>query len=100
MKRLRIWSCLLVVVAAMVLSGCAYIHTKTPFDSDLNETELGAKRGTADAHSVLWLVAWGDASYAAAAQNGDIRILKHADQETLTVLFGLYTRWRVIVYGD
>ncbi len=100
MKRLRIWSCLLVVVAATVLTGCAYIHTKTPFDSDLNETELGTKRGTADAHSVLWLVAWGDASYAAAAQNGDIRILKHADQETLTVLFGLYTRWRVIVYGD
>lgn len=100
MKRLRIWSCLLVIVVAMVLTGCAYIHTKTPFDSDLNKTELGTKRGTADAHGVLWLVAWGDASYAAAAQNGDIRILKHADQETLTVLFGLYTRWRVIVYGD
>ena len=100
MKRFRLLSFLLIVAAAIALSGCAYVHTKTPFDSDLNTTDLGAKRGTAEAYSVLWLVAWGDASYAAAARNGDIKILKHADQETFSVLLGLYTRWRVIVYGD
>lgn len=90
------------VIAAslLTLSGCAYIHTKTPFDVDLQNTTLGSKVGTAEAHSVLWLVAWGDASYAAAARNGGIKVLKHADQESLTVLFGLYVRWRVIVYGD
>jgi hypothetical protein len=48
----------------------------------------------------LWLVSWGDAGYAAAAENGGIKVLKHADQRTLQVLFGLFTRWRVVVYGD
>jgi hypothetical protein len=54
----------------------------------------------AEARSILWLVAWGDASYAAAAANGGITTLRHADQEVFNVLFGLYTRWRVVVYGD
>lgn len=91
---------MMILLAAVLIGGCAYVHTKAPFDSDLNNTELGTKKGTAEAYSVLWMVAWGDASYAAAAQNGDIRVLKHADQEVFQVLFGLYTRWRVIVYGE
>jgi hypothetical protein len=89
-----------ILLTIVILNGCAYVNIKTPFDTDLNRTELGEKRGTAEAHSVLWLVAWGDASYAAAARNGDIHVLKHADQEIYQVLFGIYTRWRVIVYGD
>ena len=88
------------IAAILVTAGCAYVNTKTPFDTDLNQTELGAKTGQAEAYSVLWLFAWGDASYAAAARNGDIHVLKHADQEIFQVLFGIYTRWRVIVYGD
>ncbi|MBW2200549.1 MAG: hypothetical protein JRF71_06885, partial [Deltaproteobacteria bacterium] len=56
--------------------------------------------GTAEAYSVLWLFAWGDASYAKAAENGGITVLRSADQEIFLVLFGLYTRWRIVVYGD
>jgi hypothetical protein len=89
-----------ILVAALILSGCAYVHTKTPFDTNVDKTDLGSKVGTAEAQSILWLVAWGDASYEAAARNGDIKVLKHADQESMVVLFGLYVRWRVIVYGD
>jgi hypothetical protein len=80
--------------------SCAYVHTKTPFDENLDKTELGSKVGTAEAYSLFWLVAWGDASYAAAAKNGDIKVLKHADQENFQVFFGMYTRWRITVYGD
>lgn len=91
----------IVLVIIFTVSGCAvYGNIKAPFDTDLNRTDLGSKKGVATAYSLLWLVAWGDASYAAAAQNGDITVLKHADQHTVQVLFGLYTRWRVIVYGD
>jgi len=91
-----------VIVLAIIftVSGCAYVNIKTPFDIDLNTTDLGSKKGISTAYSVLWLVSWGDASYAAAAKNGDITILKHADQEMQQVLLGLYTRWRVVVYGD
>ena len=93
------------VVVAMVLlaflaGGCAYVNTKTPYDTDLNLTDLGSKVGTAEAYSVLWLVAWGDASYEAAARNGHITVLKHADQEIFQVFLGVYSRWRVVVYGD
>lgn len=80
--------------------GCAYVDVRTPYDTDLNQTRLGSKTGTAEAYSLLWLVAWGDASYTAAAKNGQITVMQHADQEVLQVLFGLYTRWRIVVYGD
>jgi hypothetical protein len=100
MTRLKRWRCAAALLAALMLCGCAYVHTKTPFDANLDQTDLGTKVGTAEARSILWLVAWGDASYEAAARNGGIKVLKHADQEDLVVLFGLYVRWRVIVYGD
>jgi hypothetical protein len=93
---------LLIWVLAMVMtvSSCAYVNIKTPYDSNLDRTELGAKKGIAQAYSILWLFTWGDTSYATAAKNGDITVIRHADQEIQQVLFGLYTRWRIVVYGD
>jgi len=90
----------IVFAIIFTISGCAYVDIRTPFDTDLNKTDLGSKKGIATAYSLLWLVSWGDASYAAAARNGDITVLKHADQEMQQILLGLYTRWRVVVYGD
>ena len=91
---------ILIIAMALTIGGCAYVDIKAPFDSDLNRTEMGAKVGTAEAYSLLWLFSWGDASYAKAAQNGGITVMKHADQEVYQVLFGLYTRWRIVVHGD
>ncbi len=90
----------LLLVLTLLLSGCFYVNIKTPYDRDLNNTDLGSKHGTASMHSVLWLVTWGDSSYAAAAKDGNIRVLKHADQEVKIYLFGVYSRRTVIVYGD
>jgi hypothetical protein len=90
----------LLVLLSATLCSCAYVNVKTPYDSNLDQTELGAKRGVAQAYSILWLFTWGDASYATAAKNGRITVLRHADQEVQQVLFGLYTRWRIVVYGD
>ncbi len=92
-----------VLVAGLVFllfQGCAYVNVRTPYDTDLNRTALGSKTGSAEAYSLLWLVAWGDASYSTAARNGGITVMNHADQEVVQVLFGLYTRWRIVVYGD
>lgn len=100
MKHTRMIAVLMVAAGLMLLSGCAYVNVKSPLDMDLDRTTLGEKTGVAEARSVLWLFAWGDASYAAAAANGGITTLRHADQEVFNVLFGLYTRWRVVVYGD
>ena len=99
MKSLRT-AIFIILVVGLAFYGCAYVNVKTPYDKDLDRTELGSKEGTAEAYSLLWLFAWGDASYARAAENGDITILRSADQEIFQILFGLYTRWRVVVYGD
>lgn len=100
-KRKKIWPALmLVMIIAMAVSSCAYVDVKSPFDTNLDKTELGSKVGVAQAYSVLWLFTWGDTSYATAAKNGNITVIRHADQQIQQVLFGLYTRWRIIVYGD
>jgi hypothetical protein len=99
--KVKSWSLMvLVLLIATTMCSCAYVNVKTPYDSDLDRTELGAKKGISQAYSVLWLFTWGDASYATAAKNGHITVMRHADQEVQQVLFGLYTRWRIVVYGD
>ncbi len=91
---------IVILILGLSLGGCAYVDVKTPYDTDLNRTELGSKTGTAEAYSALWLFTWGDASYARAAENGGITVLRSADQEIFQLLFGIYTRWRIVVYGD
>ena len=96
----QIWVILGILFVSIALCSCAYVDVKTPYDQNLDRTELGAKTGTSQGHSILWLFTWGDTSYATAAKNGDITVIRHADQELFQVLFGLYTRWRIVVYGD
>ncbi len=92
----------LVTLTLLVLfgSGCLYSDITLPLDTNLQETELGSKVGRSSFKSVLWLFAWGDAGTQAAARDGDIRVLRHADTQTFLVLFGLYYTQQTIVYGD
>ncbi len=94
---------MLVLFATVVIllgSSCAYTSIRSPLDTDINRTDLGTKTGRASNYSLMWLFAWGDASYAKAARNGDIKLMKHADQELQQYFFGLYIRQTTIVYGD
>jgi len=84
----------------LLLSGCVYANIKIPYDDDLNSTQLGSKVGKASSHSILWLVAWGNEGIAEAAKNGDLKVINHADQEIFSVLFGVYSRRTIVVYGD
>lgn len=92
------------VVAALVVmflvTGCLYTHVLTPYDTNLDKTVLGPKTGKASMYSVLGLVAWGDASSAAAAKQGGISTMNHMDREFLNIVFGIYTETTTIVYGD
>lgn len=76
------------------------MNVKTPLDTDLDKTTLGTKVGTASIESVLWVAAWGDAGIKAAAENGEISVINHVDQQTYSILFGAYTKITTIVYGD
>lgn len=82
------------------LSSCVYSKVVFPLDEDVNVTSLGSKVGRASNHSILWLVAWGDAGTAAAAKDADITVIKHMDMEQYVILFGLYTKYTTIAYGD
>jgi len=89
-------------VALLVLplfTGC-FVNVKIPLDRDLDRTRLGDKVGEAHATSVLWLFFWGDAGTQAAAQQGGITTITHADQRIFSVLFGIYATDTTIVYGD
>src|SRR5262249_33259690 len=90
----------LFALSLVTLPGCLYSDTKLPLDTDLNQTKLGAKTGESKAYSILWLVAWGDASTQAAAKQGGITQINHADQANFLVLFGVFARYTTIVYGD
>lgn len=91
---------LVMFVCVALLAGCAYMRVQRPLDEDFQETRLGSKVGRAYAYSVLWLVAWGDAGTRAAAENGNIEVIHHADREVLLWAGGAYTRMATIVYGD
>lgn len=76
------------------------MDVKLPLDQDLDRTQLGSKRGESQAQSVLGLVAWGDAGTQAAARDGGITEIRHADQERFAILGFVYARYRTIVYGE
>jgi len=94
-------SLIVVCIAVLVLfSGCAYTKIQLPLDKNFENTDLGTKQGRASAKTVLFLVSWGDSGTWAAAHNGNIQVIKHADREIFSFFFGLYTRMTTVVYGD
>ena len=92
-----LWALLL---ALPLLTGCIYSHITTPLDLDLDRTHLGDKVGVAEWQSVLGLVAWGDAGTQAAAKQGGLTQINHADLETLIILAIVYHRETTILYGE
>jgi len=89
-----------ILVVSFLVTGCLYTRVVTPYDTNLDKTVLGQKTGKSVMYSLLWLVAWGDASTAAAAKQGGISTLNHMDREFLNIVFGIYTETTTIVYGD
>jgi len=87
-------------IVMLLSTGCLYSHVLMPYDTNLDKTVLGQKTGRSVMHSVLWLVAWGDASTSAAAKQGGITTVNHMDREFLNIIFGVYTETTTIVYGD
>lgn len=104
---------LLLLLSLVSLSGCAGIYwtpimpstgmlfseIKAPLDGDVADTDLGSRVGKATSKSVLGWIATGDASIQAAARNGGITKIKHADYEFNNIL-GIYSEFTTVVYGD
>jgi TRL-like protein family len=90
---------LVALLALAFFTGC-FVNVKIPLDTDLDRTQLGTKVGEAKAQSVLWVFLWGDAGTQAAARQGGLATINHADREFFIVLFGIYASETTIVYGD
>jgi TRL-like protein family len=92
--------CSALLLSLVLMPACVYGNFGHPLDTDVDNTQFGSKVGESSMHSVLWLVAWGDSGTNAAAKEAGITTVKHMDQRTTYVLFGLYYRNTTIVYGD
>ena len=100
MKKIFFETIIFLIMLSFIFSGCAFVNVQTPLDTNFSKTELGTKQGKATSYSLLWLVAWGNSGSRAAADNGNLKIIRHADRKVISVLFGLYTHTTIIVYGD
>ena len=100
MKRSLFQAVSFIIVVTMLMTGCMYMKVQRPHDKNYDKTELGTKEGRSSLQSICYFVSWGDAGTKAAAENGDITVLRHADVEYFTILLGLYTRITTVVYGD
>ena len=100
MKRLVVMLTLCALLTTVITPGCVFMKVQRPHDKNYDKTELGAKVGKSQLRSVFWLFAWGDAGTKAAADNGEITVINHADVEYFTILLGLYSRITTVVYGD
>src|SRR5262245_20969123 len=90
----------LALLCLPLFTGCLFVNVKTPLDTDLNRTQLGTEVGTSESYELLWVAAWGDSGTQAAAVQGGLSEINHADQETFIILFGLYARYRTVLYGN
>lgn len=79
------------------LTGLLYSDLKTPFAVTGNSGST--KVGTAEAGSILGLVATGDASIETAAKSAGITKVHHVDEHSSCIL-GIIGKYKVVVYGE
>jgi hypothetical protein len=102
----------LVAVSTFVLQGCLvapvvppygtiYSDFSAPLDYD-SEASINApnmKRGEAKTVSFVGLIATGDASTRAAAENGGLSVIHYADYHYKNIV-GIIQEYTTIVYGE
>lgn len=84
-------------VGSAPLMGGLYADLKAPVAVTSNSGS--SKVGTAQATSILGLVATGDASVETAAKSAGITKIHHVDQHVTNIL-GVYATYTISVYGE
>lgn len=106
MKRLAAIT-LLVSLLIITLLGCIttptpkgtiFTNCKGPLYGTSNENF--SKVGKASAYSIIWMIAWGDASVNTAAKKAGIVKIHHVDYEDFVIFAGIYAEYTVFVYGE
>jgi len=79
--------------------GLFFTSIQAPIDTDVNTNPIGPKVGEATSTSVLGLFAFGDASVASAAQDGNLTKINHLDYEYFNLLF-LFQKFTTRAHGE
>lgn len=94
--------------AAVLFSSCAmtnrapltgFLYTSTKSPGAVTSNAGASKVGTAEAMSILGIVATGDASIDAAAKAAGISKIHHVDEEC-TAILGIIAKYKIHVYGE
>ncbi len=96
------------LVAMTMLSSCAFVasaplmggwYTDIKSPVAVTGNQGSSKVGTAEAKSILGLVATGDASVQEAAKAANITKIHHVDQQATSIL-GIVATYKIYVYGE
>jgi hypothetical protein len=105
---------LLVVSISLLIMGCSsvapgrlYTHITLPASTDFKKTPVGTKRCVLNEHSlkepfsgVGVSVMWSSDRIKSAAQAAGITRIAYTEKQIFSLFLGIYTRTRLIVYGD
>jgi hypothetical protein len=80
--------------------GLLFNNTGMPVDIAFGPNEIGTASGRASATTVLGLLSWGDCSIEGAAKDGNLATVDHVDAHVTNILFGVYTKYETIAYGQ
>ena len=99
----------------LYLAGCSmagpgrlYTHVTLPYSRDFNSTPLGARQCVLKATHHLRepvsgygvTVEWSADQIQAAARRAGISQISYMDLQTTSFVLGIYTRQKLIIYGD
>ena len=92
---------LVILLLIVLLSGCV-ANIKTPMValSIDYESNMYPKVGFASCKQFVWVFMDGDCSLSAAMQDGGITKVHHIDTSVTVIVFGAYSRFTTVVYGE
>lgn len=104
------------IIFSLIVTGCTsiqalfhppighlYTNIRVPLKTDLKNTVFNTNQGEADTLTFqygIWSFSVGDSSAHSAIINACINEVDYAEYEYTNILFGLYQKMTIIVYGD
>jgi len=80
-------------------TASVFTDIECPIDVNFNNTTIGPKKGMSQSVGILGLLAFGDASVKAAAQEGNITTVDHIGYKFTNIL-GIVSFYKTIAYGQ
>jgi len=107
--------CIIILcLVALCLAGCSksgpgrlYSNVILPYSTDFNDTPIGSKHFILKDHSIKEplsgygvSVEWSADQIQSASREAGIKNITYIDVQTISFLLGIYTRRKLIVYGN